>query len=213
MKSKFAVISLHLQNEIVHPDGEIARRGNAEQVAQRKVLTNARHVMRLARDNGVPVIHVGTAYLRDDPRDRSVAPIFNAGRSHEALLQGGWGAAFHDEVAPEPGDAVVYHRGIGLFHGTDIDTLLKAHEVGSVLLFGVATRLVVEAAVFDSTDRGFGTYVVEDCCASARPELHNGAIDVLRLFAGIVGTNDIARLIGASAASRRAIGGAVTSQA
>jgi hypothetical protein len=40
---------LALQNEIVHPKGEIGRRGNADQMAQRNVLANAKRVLAAAR--------------------------------------------------------------------------------------------------------------------------------------------------------------------
>ena len=40
MSPRFSVLALHFQNAVVHPDGVVARRGNAEQVAKRNVLAN-----------------------------------------------------------------------------------------------------------------------------------------------------------------------------
>ena len=49
MSVETAVIALHLQNAVIHPDGVIARRGNAEQVRERHVLANVQRVFKCAR--------------------------------------------------------------------------------------------------------------------------------------------------------------------
>ena len=69
--------------------------------------------------------------------------------------------------------------------------LLRAAGVTKVAVCGVATRLVVEAAVFELTDRGFEVYLVEDCCASARADLHDQSVEILRGFAAVAKAQDM----------------------
>ena len=200
MSVETEVIALHLQNAVIHPDGVIARRGNAEQVRERHVLANVQRVFKCARDAGAPVIHVASSTLRNHPGVISSAPVFRAVMSEGVFLRGSWGASFHDDAAPEPGEAVLHHAGILSFPGTGLQELLDGYGVRKILVFGVATRLVVEAVVFELTDRGYDTFVVEDCCASGRAELHDQSIDILRAFATIVSSAETAGLLGAVSA-------------
>ena len=197
MSAETAVIALHFQNAVIHPDGVIARRGNAEQVKERNVLQNVQRVFKSAREAGAPVIHVAGSTLRNHPGVISSAPVFRAVLSEGVFLRGSWGASFHDDAAPVPGEAVIHHAGILSFPGTGLEELLDGYGVRRVAVFGVATRLVVEAAVFELTDRGYETFVVEDCCASGRADLHTQSIEILRAFATIVSSAEAAGLFGA----------------
>jgi nicotinamidase-related amidase len=200
MNAQTAVLALHFQNAVIHPDGVIARRGNAEQVKERNVLRNVQRVFKYARDAGAPVIHVVNSTLRNHPGVMSSAPVFRAVLSEGVFLRGSWGAALHDDAAAAPGEAVLHHAGILSFPATGLQELLDGYGVRKVLVFGVATRLVVEAAVFELTDRGYETFVVEDCCASGRADLHAEAIEILRAFATIVSSAETAALLGAISA-------------
>lgn len=187
----FAVISLHFQNAVVHPDGVVARRGNAEQIQQRGVLRNVQRLFEDARAAGVPVIHVACTTPAKTPAVTSSAPMFRAVFSENIFAEGSWGAAFHDGAAPAAGEAVIHHAGILSFPNTELAELLHGAGVTKVAVCGVATRLVVEAAVFELTDRGFEAYVVEDCCASARADLHEQSVEILRGFAAITKAHDL----------------------
>ena len=200
MTTETAVLALHLQNAVIHPDGVIARRGNAEQVQQRNVLGNVRQVFTAARTAGAPIFHVANSTLPNHPGPMSSAPMFRSVHAEGIFLRGSWGASFHDDAAPAPGETVLHHAGILSFPDTGLQELLQRFGVRKVLVFGVATRFVVEAAVFELTDRGYDTYVVEDCCAAGRPELHAQGIEILRGFATIVSAADAAALFATTAA-------------
>ena len=67
MSARFSVLALHFQNAVVHPDGVVARRGNAQQVLERKVLSNVKRLFASAREAGVPVIHVACSNPPEPP--------------------------------------------------------------------------------------------------------------------------------------------------
>jgi nicotinamidase-related amidase len=182
---KPAITIFNMQNEIVHPDGYIGARGNAELVRQRGILGRTAALLAAAREQGVPVFYVGSGYNEDyDGLNRSV-PLFAEHEPGRRLQVGSWGAQFHADVAPREGDTVLYRAGIGAFSGTPIGSLLGTPEETYVYVAGVSTRLVVEAAVFEFTDRGYPVSVVEDCCAAASPQAHADAVRTLSLFAAI----------------------------
>lgn len=183
--SQAIVMILNLQNEIVHPDGSIGARGNAARVRDRGVLAHTATVLAAARARGLPVFYVGNAYNAEyDGLNRSVK-LFAELEPLQKMQEDSWGARFHEQVAPLEQDTVVYHAGIGSFANSNIADLLPAPADTHVYVAGVSTRLVVEAAVFELTDRGYRVTVLADCCAAASDAAHDDALKTLSLFAEI----------------------------
>jgi nicotinamidase-related amidase len=179
------VTVFNMQNEIVHPDGHIGARGNAAVVAARGVLANTAALLATARRHGIGIFYVGSGYDESyEGLNRSV-PLFAENEPERRLQVGSWSAQFHADVAPQDGDTVLYRPGLGSFATSPIGELLPPPDDTYVYIAGVSTRLVVEAAVFEFTDRGYAVSVVEDCCAAASPEAHAEAIKTLGLFAEI----------------------------
>ncbi len=194
-----AVIAVfNMQNEIIHPDGKIGARGNAAVVAERGVIPHTAALLAAARAAGIDVIYVGSGYNeRYDGLNRTVT-LFAEHEPEGRLQVGSWGAAFHDEIAPQDGDTVFYRGGIGAFAATGIGDHLASRETTHVYIAGVSTRLVVEAAVFEFTDRGYAVTVVADCCAAASPQAHEDAIKTLRMFAEIETSEQVIDRLAAS---------------
>ena len=184
------VMVLNMQNEIVHPDGHIGARGNAARVSDRGVLAHTAAVLAAARDRGLPVFYVGTGYdAAYDGLNRSVR-LFAEQEPLRQMQLGSWSVQFHSQIAPLAGDTVVYHAGIGSFANSAIGELLPPGPGTHVYLAGVSTRLVVEAAVFELTDRGYQVTVLADCCAAASQAAHDDALQTLSLFATIADSTE-----------------------
>lgn len=60
-----AIISLDLQNALVHPEGKFAGAGFPAEVARRDVLNRAAGVLERGREAGLPVAHVRVAFRSD----------------------------------------------------------------------------------------------------------------------------------------------------
>jgi nicotinamidase-related amidase len=197
------VMIYNVQNEIVHPDGYIGARGNAALVAERGVLGNIARVLAAARANGVHVFYVGNGYNENYDGLNTSVPLFAEHGPGRRMLIGTWGTEFHHDVAPTKADTVVFRAGIGSFANSDIGNLLPAPDSVRVYLAGVSTRLVVEAAVFELTDRGYGVTVLEDCCAAANPDAHADALKTLALFATVGSADDFIESLGTGDPHRR----------
>jgi nicotinamidase-related amidase len=191
------VAVFNLQNEIVHRDGAIGALGNAAHVAQRRVLENTAALVQAARRAGVPVIYIGSGYDESYSGLNRSVPLFSKNEQHGHMQIGTWSSRFHEQVAPEDGEVVLYRSGLGAFAATPIGDFLPPPADTRVYVAGVSTRLVVEAAVFEFTDRGYAVSVVEDCCAAATDAAHEDAIAVLRLFAAIESASQVTAALSA----------------
>ena len=100
-----------------------------------------------------------------------------------------------DEIYPEPGDPIVDKFGYGAFHNTNLDDLLKARHVESVLVTGTVTQICVEETARESFKRGYRTTLVSDAVSSYMPDLHAAALKNFALKFGWVST--AAEVIGA----------------
>ncbi len=88
------------------------------------------------------------------------------------------------------------HR-VGAFLGTDLDMILKAHRVETLILSGIATSGVVLSTVRHAADADYSLVVASDCCSDRDEELHRVLMDkVLSKQAAVVTAAEAARAFG-----------------
>jgi ureidoacrylate peracid hydrolase len=62
-------------------------------------------------------------------------------------LYGSWGADIIEELKPKPEDIVVRKQKYDGFIGTNLDIILKTHQVRYLIFIGVATNVCVESTL------------------------------------------------------------------
>ena len=72
---------------------------------------------------------------------------------------------------------MVKHR-ISPFVGTDLETLLRANGINTLVLAGVHTGGVVLSAVRHAGDLDYRLVVVRDCCADPDADVHAMLLDI-----------------------------------
>ncbi len=176
-----AVLAIHYQNDVIHPDGKLgAAAGNPA------LVENALRLLQGARAARVPVVSVRIAF---PPGGVTVnAPIFAAAVEAGAVVDGSWGAGFHEQLGPVDGEPVVTHARVNAFHDSDLEPLLRGLGAERLVVAGVATHSSVEHTARHATDLGYHVVVAADACASADPGLHAAALRVLRPHVARVGT-------------------------
>jgi nicotinamidase-related amidase len=139
-------------------------------------------VLRAARKAGMTVIHVKVGFRPGLPevtmRNRLFASI-KSSPQHQKLFEGTVGA-IHPALGPEPDDIVVTKHRISAFPGSDLQMILRAREVDTLVLFGIATSGVVLSTLLEACDADYRTVVISDCCSDTDAELHRALIE--RLF-------------------------------
>jgi ureidoacrylate peracid hydrolase len=104
---------------------------------------------------------------------------------------GTWGAEFY-KVAPEPGDDVIVKHRYSAFVGTDLDPLLRAQRVDTLILTGITSNVCVESTARDAYMRDYHVVVVSDLSATYAQAPHDAMLDnIRRAFGRVVTSNDI----------------------
>lgn len=158
----------------------------AAQVAEREVLATATRVLEAARAAGWLVVHVRLAFDPTYTLRTNRLPRFDAYPDQRAMLADSPEAQIVKALTPLDGEPVVDKGCVDPFVGTPLLHVLAAEGVGEVVLGGVATNLVVESAARHASDAGLQVTVVEDMCASFRPDFHEFSVQhMLPLFATV----------------------------
>jgi nicotinamidase-related amidase len=128
------------------------------------------------------------------------APIYRMSRRNPILQEGTWGAAVHDDIAPQEGDHVVRRvLSIDASYGSDLFGLLRALSRSTIVAMGVSTNFAVEGTVRGAVNRGFRVVIAEDGCASVPEDMHRFSIErILPLLATISDSRRIAAAFGNS---------------
>jgi nicotinamidase-related amidase len=82
----------------------------------------------------------------------------------------------HPALGPEPGDIVVTKHRVSAFTGTDLEMILRAKEIRTLIMFGIATSGVVLSTLLEASDADYELVVVSDCCADMNDELQEALI-------------------------------------
>jgi nicotinamidase-related amidase len=144
-------------------------------------LERASGLLKAARTAGLLVIHIQVGFRPGLPEISDRNKIFaalKANPQHQKLFEGPAGAV-HPALGPEPGDIVVTKHRVSAFAGTDFEMILRAKEIGTIVLFGIATSGVVLSTLLEACDADFNVIVISDCCADLDAELHDALLNKL----------------------------------
>jgi nicotinamidase-related amidase len=125
-----------------------------------------------ARTSGLPVIYVRVAFRDGHPEISPANKSFAALAGRGGMAESEPGTQVHPRVAPEPGDVVVVKKRVSAFAGSDLDVVLRAKGVDTLVLTGIATSGVVLSTLRQAADLDYRLVVLADGCLDADPEVH-----------------------------------------
>ena len=160
--TRTAVLVMDYQSEVVTMLGAPAA----------AALERAGGLIVAARARGLSVIYVVVGfrpgYPELNPRNASFAAVAQSGRFVAATP----GADIAPAVGPAAGEVVVVKHRVSAFAGTDLEMILRAKGIDTLVLLGFATSGVVLSTVRHAADADYRLVVVEDCCADRDDEVH-----------------------------------------
>jgi nicotinamidase-related amidase len=130
-----------------------------------------------ARANGIPVVYVQVAFRAGAPEINRNNRIFAALADSPTFAVDGAATQIHPSMAPQPGDIVVDKKRVSAFAGSDLDMIMRAQGVRTLVLTGIATSGVVLSTLRQAADLDYGLTVLRDGCADADEEVHRVLLD------------------------------------
>lgn len=65
-------------------------------------------------------------------------------------------------------------------HKTELDSILKRNEIGTVVVYGIATDYCVQATALDAVANGYKVIVIEDLCRGVAPDTSTQALEKMK---------------------------------
>jgi nicotinamidase-related amidase len=192
--ARAALVIIDMQVDFASPEGAIGAAGVDMSVVQ-PALAAAERLAAAARAAGAPVVFVG---LQTDAAQDSAAWLERMARRGgdpkvEAALcrRGSPGAAF---VGPTPlaGEPVIAKRRYSAFFEADLDGVLQALGVDTLVVCGLTTECCVDCTVRDAFHRDYHVFIVSDACAAYDPAVHLAALASLEQHCAMLTITDAA---------------------
>jgi biuret amidohydrolase len=83
----------------------------------------------------------------------------------------------------------------GSFYATDLECILQARKIKTIIVCGVTTEVCVHTTVREANDRGYHCIVVTDATASYNDTFHQMALDMVVAQNGIFGSTSSSQSI------------------
>jgi nicotinamidase-related amidase len=130
-----------------------------------------------ARAAGVAVIYVKVGFRPGYPEIGPRANAMLMRIKEMGAFVDGTSAEVHEAIAPRSGDIVVTRPRVSAFSGGDLDVVLRARAIDSLVLTGIATSGAVLSTLREAADLDFALTVLSDGCADPDDEVHRVLIE------------------------------------
>lgn len=195
---KAALLAMHYQNDVLHPDGKVRVGVAADDPKRSQLIDAAARLIAGARANRVPVISVRIAFAPGYADCLSNCALFRNVAASGAVQDGQWGAEFFAALAPRDGEATVTHTRDNPFWDTPLADVVQRTGATRLYIAGIATNYVVEHGARHASDLGYDVAVVGDACSTAKAHLHAASLETLSLLADIVSVDQALAQMGAA---------------
>jgi ureidoacrylate peracid hydrolase len=198
--NRAGVLVIDMQNDYCHPEGAEARLGAAVSLTAEMAPRLARFLEQ-ARAAGTRVIFVRTLH---SPWTNSITWLRRGGGRHarsdlRVCLPDTWGADFYAGVRPiqspdwEPArhDYVVTKHRYSGFIDTDLDLVLRAQEIRTLIVTGTASNGCVEAIARDGFMKDYSIVYVSDCSAASSADSHAACLSRVRSWATVASSDEV----------------------
>ena len=159
-----ALLIIDPVNDFLHEDGA-AWELTKSTVKKNDVVASLARLADGARAAGVPVLFGPMAYTQEDYSDQELHRRSGINRvmfERKMFLAGSFGADFHADIQPQPGDVVLEpHKGTDVFQ-SDLPQHLDRLGVTHLVLAGMTANLCVESTGRHATELGYDVTFLSD---------------------------------------------------
>ena len=171
------------------------------------VIARAARVLQAARRAGLFVVHAQNGWSDSlaeagpptSPMWHKSNPLkyMRANPGAQLLIRGTWDHAIVDELKPLPHEPVVHKPRFSAFAGTNLEMLLRAHGITTLVFAGVNTNVCVETAVRDAFHRELFAVMVADATlqAGSQAVFDVSVFNIEKFFGWTSSTDEVVALL------------------
>jgi nicotinamidase-related amidase len=165
LPKKTALVVVDMLNTYEHDDADALTR------SVREVLPNIASLIDRARSSDVKVIYVNDNYGAWNQGRSELVKRASAG-PHGDLIE---------PIVPDDETAFVVKARHSIFFETPLEYLLRTSETERIVLVGQVTEQCILYSALDAYIRHFTVVVPPDAVAAIHPELHDAALEMMRI--------------------------------
>jgi ureidoacrylate peracid hydrolase len=182
-----ALIVVDVQNDFVSPQGSAGKRGD-DVGAATAMIPNLTRLIDEGRKVGLTIVYIRTTHSEWTD---TASWIYRTSQKSglNTCRERTWGAEFYDGIAPLPSERVVIKHRYSAFINTDLNTVLKACGIQSILVCGVATNVCVETTARDGYMYDYYVTMIDNCSAAYDAKLHMSTLENIRRHFGLVASS------------------------
>ncbi len=184
-----AVVVIDMQKDFTTAGCFWDNLGQLDVEAMDSLAARLRAFLDAAREHAVPVIHVMANYdghFMNDPMHERLHR-HGIGRYCQSGTEG---IEFHAGLEPLESEPVVVKHRFDALYDTELDVLLRARGIRSVILTGVAVQGCVDSTARHAYFNGYYVVFGSDLAGGASPTVHQVTLDSMQLMFGVTATSD-----------------------
>jgi len=151
--SKTALIVVDMVYDFTDPNGLAFFPQN------RDILPNIAKAIDICRENHALIVFMQHCY-RKDKFDKNLINM------RPNCIEGSGGEAIDSSLTVLPQDYVIKKRRYSAFFSTDLDLVLREHDIRRIIVVGTKTNCCIRSTVTDAYNLDYEVYVVSDCVAT-----------------------------------------------
>lgn len=165
--TRTALVLLELQNDFLSNDGKL----NAllkPVLEENNVVENLNKLILVSRAAGSLIVHTPIQFSQDY-REMGHQPygIMKVVKDSGALIRGTWGAEIFDAITRDESDIIVEGKSsIDAFAGTNLDFILRSHNITEIVLAGQLTNICIESTMRSAYDKGYRIIGITDATST-----------------------------------------------
>lgn len=185
------LVVVDMQNDFCHPEGWFAQKGVSMR-ATRKPIPVLKKLLPAWRTAGARVLWLNWG-IREDRLNLPATVHFKGKGSADgvgygehspldhgpSVVQGEWGAQVISELPVEPSDIQAYKHRLSGFWDSELDSILRAQGITTLLFAGINTDRCVFSTLQDAAFLGYDCILLKDACNTPSPAYVTRAIHFL----------------------------------
>ena len=190
-RTAFMVLDMHV--DVVGGDGASNDTGAPEHAAAQNIVENIKTLLAASRKGGTQVVHIHHRKGKGIREHGNMSAMFRGLAESPGFNSGTPGMEVMPGLEPQGDDIVIEKERASAFAGTELDIVLRAMGIDTLILTGAWTNFSVESTARYATDMGYRVIVASDGTSSIGEEWHQAAIGyALTWLCEVAPTSEIA---------------------